>query len=178
VDEVYDVYYEGATTQEQRWARAQPQVGVAYRAETAKGRTLQQSQARQQQSRNGNGAASSSSSSSSAREHVSAASPANTGRVTNTTQPRQSQARQQQSRNGNGAASSSSSSSSAREHVSAASPANTGRVTNTTQPRQSQARQMVQLTLTNVDRAQKNKRNLDNVTVVRLRFIYYIYNKN
>jgi hypothetical protein len=77
-----------------------------------------------------------------------------------TSQP--SRARQQQSRDGNGASSTflSSSSSSAREHVSTAAPANTGRVTNTTQPQKSQARQMVQLTLTNVDRAQKNKRNL------------------
>jgi hypothetical protein len=124
-----------------------------------------------QQSRDGNnGAAASSSSSSSAREHVSAASPANTGRVTNTTQPQQSQARQQQSWDGNnGAAASSSSSSSAREHVSAASPANTGRVTNTTQPQQSQARQMVQLTLTNVDNSQKNKRNLDTMTLSAMR---------
>jgi hypothetical protein len=37
-------------------------------------------------------------------------------------------------------------------------------VTNTTQPQQSQARQIVQSTLTNVDRAQKNKRNLDTMT--------------
>jgi hypothetical protein len=38
-------------------------------------------------------------------------------------------------------------------------------VTNTTQPRQSPAQQMVQWTLTNVDRAQKNKRNLDTMTL-------------
>jgi hypothetical protein len=38
-------------------------------------------------------------------------------------------------------------------------------VTNTTQPQQSQARQMVQLTLTKVDNAQKNKRNLDTMTL-------------
>jgi hypothetical protein len=39
-------------------------------------------------------------------------------------------------------------------------------VTNTTQPQQSQAQQMVQLTLTIVDRAQKNKRNLDTMTLL------------
>jgi hypothetical protein len=37
-------------------------------------------------------------------------------------------------------------------------------VTIITQPQQSEARQMVQLTLTNVDWAQKNKRNLDTMT--------------
>jgi hypothetical protein len=38
-------------------------------------------------------------------------------------------------------------------------------VTNTTQPQQFQARQMVQWTLTDVDGAQKNKRNLDTMTL-------------
>jgi hypothetical protein len=38
-------------------------------------------------------------------------------------------------------------------------------VTNTTQPQQSQVRQMVQSTLTNVDWAQKNIRNLDTMTL-------------